>query len=106
VRARWDIDVTPGKERRPQLAAALREARRQRCSIAVAKLDRLTMDDAVNGAVSGIFAATGKKTGASRIGDRIMPCLRDRETPRQSPHRTVVARRPFRDGERQIPFLP
>jgi DNA invertase Pin-like site-specific DNA recombinase len=29
-------------DRRPQLAAALKEARRQRCSIAVAKLDRLS----------------------------------------------------------------
>jgi DNA invertase Pin-like site-specific DNA recombinase len=31
-------------DRRPQLAAALKEARRQRCSIAVAKLDRLSRD--------------------------------------------------------------
>jgi DNA invertase Pin-like site-specific DNA recombinase len=31
-------------ERRPQLAAALSEARRQRCSVAVAKLDRLSRD--------------------------------------------------------------
>ena len=31
-------------DRRPRLAAALREARRQRCSIAVAKLDRLSRD--------------------------------------------------------------
>ena len=30
--------------RRPQLAAALKEARRQRCPIAVAKLDRLSRD--------------------------------------------------------------
>jgi DNA invertase Pin-like site-specific DNA recombinase len=31
-------------ERRPQLAAALAEARRQRCPVAVAKLDRLSRD--------------------------------------------------------------
>ena len=31
-------------ERRPQLAAALSEARRLRCSVAVAKLDRLSRD--------------------------------------------------------------
>jgi DNA invertase Pin-like site-specific DNA recombinase len=31
-------------ERRPQLASALADARRQRCSIAVAKLDRLSRD--------------------------------------------------------------
>ena len=31
-------------DRRPQLAAALSEARRQRCSVAVAKLDRLSRD--------------------------------------------------------------
>ena len=31
-------------ERRPQLAAALAEARRRRCSIGVAKLDRLSRD--------------------------------------------------------------
>jgi hypothetical protein len=31
-------------DRRPQLAVALKEARRQRCSIAVAKLDRLSRD--------------------------------------------------------------
>src|SRR4029077_5587619 len=31
-------------EQRPQLSAALSEARRQRCSVAVAKLDRLSRD--------------------------------------------------------------
>lgn len=31
-------------DRRPQLAAALSEARRRRCSVAVAKLDRLSRD--------------------------------------------------------------
>jgi DNA invertase Pin-like site-specific DNA recombinase len=31
-------------DRRPQLAAALSEARRQRCSVAIAKLDRLSRD--------------------------------------------------------------
>src|SRR6516164_3694663 len=31
-------------ERRPQLAAALAQARRQRCPVAVAKLDRLSRD--------------------------------------------------------------
>jgi hypothetical protein len=41
------VEVETGKgsdaiDRRPQLAAALKEARRQRCSIAVAKLDRLS----------------------------------------------------------------
>src|SRR5271154_6305343 len=43
------VEVETGKgsdapERRPQLAAALAEARRRRCSIGVAKLDRLSRD--------------------------------------------------------------
>ena len=43
------IEIETGKgsdalERRPQLAAALAEARRKRCSIGVAKLDRLSRD--------------------------------------------------------------
>ena len=43
------VEVETGKgadaiERRPQLAAALNEARRQRCPVAVAKLDRLSRD--------------------------------------------------------------
>jgi DNA invertase Pin-like site-specific DNA recombinase len=43
------VEVETGKgadamERRPQLAAALNEARRQRCSVIVAKLDRLSRD--------------------------------------------------------------
>jgi DNA invertase Pin-like site-specific DNA recombinase len=43
------VEVETGKgadalERRPQLAAALSEARRQRCSVGVAKLDRLSRD--------------------------------------------------------------
>jgi len=43
------VEVETGKgsdalDRRPQLAAALSEARRQRCSVAVAKLDRLSRD--------------------------------------------------------------
>jgi DNA invertase Pin-like site-specific DNA recombinase len=43
------VEVETGKgsdslERRPQLAAALAEARRQRCSVGVAKLDRLSRD--------------------------------------------------------------
>jgi DNA invertase Pin-like site-specific DNA recombinase len=43
------VEIETGKgfdalERRPQLAAALSEARRQRCSVAVAKLDRLSRD--------------------------------------------------------------
>jgi DNA invertase Pin-like site-specific DNA recombinase len=43
------VEVETGKgsdalERRPQLAAALSEARRHRCSVAVAKLDRLSRD--------------------------------------------------------------
>jgi hypothetical protein len=43
------VEVETGKgadaiERRPQLAAALGEARRQRCSVGVAKLDRLSRD--------------------------------------------------------------
>ena len=47
--ARVYVEVETGKgsdaiDRRPQLAAALKEARRQRCSIAVAKLDRLSRD--------------------------------------------------------------
>jgi DNA invertase Pin-like site-specific DNA recombinase len=47
--ARVFVEVETGKgsdalERRPQLAAALSEARRQRCPVAVAKLDRLSRD--------------------------------------------------------------
>jgi DNA invertase Pin-like site-specific DNA recombinase len=47
--ARVFTEIETGKgsdalERRPQLAAALTEARRQRCSVAVAKLDRLSRD--------------------------------------------------------------
>jgi DNA invertase Pin-like site-specific DNA recombinase len=43
------VEVETGKgadalDRRPQLAAALAEARRLRCSVAVAKLDRLSRD--------------------------------------------------------------
>jgi DNA invertase Pin-like site-specific DNA recombinase len=43
------VEVEIGKgsdalDRRPQLAAALKEARQQRCSIAVARLDRLSRD--------------------------------------------------------------
>jgi len=43
------VEVETGKgsdalDRRPQLAAALKEARRQRCSIVVSKLDRLSRD--------------------------------------------------------------
>ena len=43
------VEVETGKgadalDRRPQLAAALTEARRQRCPVAVAKLDRLSRD--------------------------------------------------------------
>ena len=47
--ARMFVEVETGKgsdalERRPQLAAALAEARRKHCSIGVAKLDRLARD--------------------------------------------------------------
>jgi DNA invertase Pin-like site-specific DNA recombinase len=47
--ARVFVEVETGKgadalDRRPQLAAALAEARRQRCPVAVAKLDRLSRD--------------------------------------------------------------
>src|ERR1700675_311038 len=43
------IEIETGKgadalDRRPELAAALNEARRQRCNVAVAKLDRLSRD--------------------------------------------------------------
>ena len=43
------VEIETGKgadalERRPQLAAALNEARRQRCPVVVAKLDRLSRD--------------------------------------------------------------
>jgi DNA invertase Pin-like site-specific DNA recombinase len=43
------VEVETGKgsdalDRRPQLTAALAEARRQRCSVVVAKLDRLSRD--------------------------------------------------------------
>jgi DNA invertase Pin-like site-specific DNA recombinase len=46
---RMFVEIETGKgsdalERRPQLAAALAEARRKRCSVAVAKLDRLSRD--------------------------------------------------------------
>ena len=46
---RMFVEVETGKgsdalERRPQLSAALAEARRKRCSIGVAKLDRLSRD--------------------------------------------------------------
>ena len=47
VRAFTEIETGKGSdalERRPQLAAALTEARRLRCSVAVAKLDRLSRD--------------------------------------------------------------
>src|SRR4029078_9446508 len=49
ILSRVYIEVETGKgsdalDRRPQLAAALKEARRQLCSIAVAKLDRLSRD--------------------------------------------------------------
>src|ERR1700722_9295289 len=47
--ARVFVEVETGKgsdalERRPQLAAALADARRKKCSIGVAKLDRLSRD--------------------------------------------------------------
>jgi DNA invertase Pin-like site-specific DNA recombinase len=47
--ARIFVEVETGKgsdalDRRPQLAAALKDARRQRCPVAVAKLDRLSRD--------------------------------------------------------------
>jgi DNA invertase Pin-like site-specific DNA recombinase len=43
------VEIETGKgsdalDRRPQLAAALNDARRQRCAVAVAKLDRLSRD--------------------------------------------------------------
>jgi DNA invertase Pin-like site-specific DNA recombinase len=47
TRVYTDIETGKGAdalERRPQLAAALAEARRQRCPVAVAKLDRLSRD--------------------------------------------------------------
>jgi DNA invertase Pin-like site-specific DNA recombinase len=47
--ARVFVEIETGKgsdalERRPQLAAALQEARKKRCSVGVAKLDRLSRD--------------------------------------------------------------
>src|SRR4051812_26106946 len=47
--AREFVEVETGKgadalDRRPELAAALAEARRRRCPVAVAKLDRLSRD--------------------------------------------------------------
>jgi DNA invertase Pin-like site-specific DNA recombinase len=53
------VEVETGKgadalDRRPQLAAALAEARRRRCSIVVAKLDRLSRDVAF---IAGLMAA-------------------------------------------------
>jgi DNA invertase Pin-like site-specific DNA recombinase len=52
------VDVETGKgsdalDRRPQLAAALAEAKRRRCSVVVAKLDRLSRDVAF---ISGLMA--------------------------------------------------
>jgi DNA invertase Pin-like site-specific DNA recombinase len=52
------IEVETGKgadalDRRPQLAAALASARKRRCSVAVAKLDRLSRDVAF---ISGLMA--------------------------------------------------
>lgn len=52
------VEVETGKgadalDRRPQLAAALEEARRRRCAVVVAKLDRLSRDVAF---VSGLMA--------------------------------------------------
>ena len=47
VRVFVEVETSKGADaldRRPQLAAALSEARRQRCSVAVAKLDRLSRD--------------------------------------------------------------
>src|SRR5207248_8421635 len=47
VRAFEEVETGKGADaldRRPQLAAALAEARRRKCSIAVAKLDRLSRD--------------------------------------------------------------
>ena len=47
VRVFVEVETSKGSdalERRPQLAAALAEARRKRCSVAVAKLDRLSRD--------------------------------------------------------------
>jgi DNA invertase Pin-like site-specific DNA recombinase len=56
--AREYVEVETGKgadalDRRPQLSAALAEARRRRCPVAVAKLDRLSRDVAF---VSGLMA--------------------------------------------------
>ena len=53
------VEIETGKgadalDRRPQLVAALSEARRQRCSVAVAKLDRLSRDVHF---ISGLMAA-------------------------------------------------
>lgn len=52
------VEVETGKgadalDRRPQLAAALKEAKRKRCSILIAKLDRLSRDVAF---ISGLMA--------------------------------------------------
>jgi DNA invertase Pin-like site-specific DNA recombinase len=47
VREHVEVETGSGSDaldRRPQLAAALSEARRRRCSVAVAKLDRLSRD--------------------------------------------------------------
>jgi hypothetical protein len=50
-------------DRRPQLAAALGEARRQHCSVAVAKLDRLSRDVHF---ISGLMAHKGLDHHATR----------------------------------------
>jgi DNA invertase Pin-like site-specific DNA recombinase len=56
IREYTEIETGKGAdalERRPQLAAALAEARRKRCPVAVAKLDRLSRDVAF---ISGLMA--------------------------------------------------
>jgi DNA invertase Pin-like site-specific DNA recombinase len=55
------VEVETGKgsdalDRRPQLAAALAEARRHRCAVVVAKLDRLSRDVAF---IAGLMAQRG-----------------------------------------------
>ena len=55
------VEVETGKgadaiERRPQLAAALAEARRLKCAVVVAKLDRMSRDVAF---ISGLMAQRG-----------------------------------------------
>src|SRR5258705_800414 len=70
------VEVETGKgadalDRRPQLAAALNDARRQRCPVAVAKLDRLSRDVHF---ISGLMAHRVPFLGAE-LGSDVDPFI-------------------------------